>query len=344
MAAFCELPMLTQEKVVEIRVMARQGQSIRQIARELGCSRNTVRRHLREAGLVRYGPRALRQTKLDAYKPYLAERVTQAKPQWIPATVLLREIRELGYAGGITQLKAWLAPMKRSQGVEPVVRFETAPGEQMQVDFTWVRKGRDPLVAFVATLGYSRASFVRFSKREDSAALLAGLREALDYFGGAPRHVLFDNPKTVVIERDAYGAGRHRWNDALLALAEQCGFKLRLCRPYRARTKGKVERFNRYMKGSFVVPLAASLRAAGLQLTVEVANEHVRRWLHEVANCRVHASTGAVPAVLLIEELAHMLPAPALQAPPVVPVRVATPTESLQHPLAIYDQLLEVAA
>lgn len=199
-------------------------------------------------------------------------------------------------------------------------------------------------MAFVATLGYSRASFVRFSTREDSAALLAGLRQAMDYFGGVPRHVLFDNPKTVVIERDAYGQGRHRWNAALLTLAEQCGFALRLCRPYRARTKGKVERFNRYMKGSFVVPLTASLRAAGLRLTVPVANEHVRRWLHEVANCRIHATTGAVPAVRLIEEQGHMLAAPALQAPTPTALRVATPTESLQHPLAIYDQLLQVAA
>ena len=342
MVAFCEPPMLTQEKVVEIRVLARQGQSIRQIARELGCSRNTVRRHLREAGPVQYGPRAARPTKLDAYKPYLAERVAQARPQWIPAAVLLRETGERGYSGGLTQLKMWLAPMKRSGAAEPVVRFETAPGEQLQVDFTWVRKGRDPLVAFVATLGYSRASYVRFSAREDSAALLTGLCEALDYFGGVPRHVLFDNPKTVVIERDAWGPGRHRWNAALLALAEQCGFALRLCRPYRARTKGKVERFNQYLKASFVVPLAASLRAAGLRLSAEVANVHVRRWLHEVANARVHATTGAVPTVRLLEERARMLAAPALQAPAPMPMRVVMPTESLQHPLAVYEQLLEV--
>ena len=143
MVAFCEPPMLTQEKVVEIRVLARQGQSIRQIARELGCSRNTVRRYLREAGPLQYGPRVTRPTKLDTYKPYLTERVAQARPQWIPATVLLREIRERGYRGGLTQLKMWLAPMKRSSAAEPMVRFETAPGEQLQVDFTWVCKGHE---------------------------------------------------------------------------------------------------------------------------------------------------------------------------------------------------------
>jgi len=323
--------------------MARRGEGIREIARQLGCSRNTVRRYMREEAARRYGPRAPRATKLDPYKAYLQQRIEQARPNWIPATVLLREIRERGYIGGISQLKAWLAPLKQVQP-EPVVRFETPPGAQMQADFTWVRKGRDPLVAFVATLGYSRASYVRFGRSEDLQALRAGLHEAFDYFGGVPEHVLFDNPKTVVIDRDAYGEGLHRWNEGLRQLAEECGFAPRLCRPYRAKTKGKVERFNGYLKGSFLVPLAASVQAAGLKLTAEVANARVRRWLDEVANARVHATTKAVPAVRLAEERAVMLPAPALAAPPAQRLRVATPVESLQHPLAVYDELLQVAA
>jgi hypothetical protein len=116
-----------------------------------------------------------------------------------------------------------------------------------------------------------------------------------------------------------------------------------LCRPYRARTKGKVERFNGYLKGSFVVPLAASVEAVGLTLDAATANVHVRRWLDEVANQRVHGTTSAVPALRLDEERAVMLPAPALKAPPPLPQRVALPVESLQHPLAVYDELLEVA-
>lgn len=277
------------------------------------------------------------------YWSYLQERIEHARPRRIPAVVLLREIRERGYPGGLTQLKLWLAA-QQAPAAEPVVRFETEPGKQMQADFTWIRKGRNPLVAFVATLGYSCASHVTFGRSEDSAALAAGLRAAFDYFGGVAEHVLFDNPKTIVIDRDAYGEGRHRWNAALLALADECGFKPRLCRPYRAKTKGKVERFNRYLKESFITPLAASLKAAGLQLTAEVANLHVRRWLNEVANARVHATTGKVPAVRLAEERAVMLAAPALKAQPPAVRRVAIPIESLQHPLAVYEQLLEVAA
>lgn len=326
---------------MEIRVRARRGEGVREIARQLGCARNTVRRYLRDQNARRYGPRPPRPCKLDAYRAYLLERVAQARPRWIPATVLLREIAERGYTGGISQLKAFLAPLKRTEP-EPVVRFETPPGWQLQADFTVVRRGRDPLLALVATLGYSRATFVKFTTAEDAVTLCEALREAFDYFGGVPAEVLLDNAKSVVIARDAYGPGLHRWNGALLALAEECGFVPRLCRPYRAKTKGKVERFNGYLKGSFLVPLAASLKASGLALTADLANRHVRRWLDEVANARVHGTTGDVPAVRLAEERAVLLPAPALKAPPRVAAQVAIPIESLQHPLAVYDALLEV--
>src|SRR5690606_29474242 len=159
---------------------------------------------------------------------------------------------------------------------------------------------------------------------EDAATLCTALREAFDYFGGVPAEVLMDNAKSIVIERDAYGEGLHRWNAQLLALAEQCGFKPRLCRPYRAKTqgKGKVERFNGYPQGSFRLPLAASLKACGLTLPADAAYLHVRRWRDEVANQRVHGTTGIVPATRLPEERAVMLPAPALKAPARIAAKV----------------------
>jgi len=327
--------------------MARQGMGVRQMARELGCSRNTVKRYLRDAQASRYGPRAARPTKLDPFKDYLRERVEAAKPRWIPAVVLLREIRDLGYAGGITQLKMFLNPLKQVEQ-EPVVRFETQPGEQMQADFTVVRRGRDALLAFVATLGYSRASFVRFTTDETAETLYACVREALVYFGGVPRQVLFDNAKTVVVERDAYGDGLHRWHSSVLSLAEEFGFSLRLCRPYRAKTKGKVERFNGYLKGSFLVPLAASLKSSGLKLDAVAANVHIGRWLNEVANARIHATTKERPDRRLALERAALLPLPASVAVPTpTPAPSSSlpmPIESLQHPLSVYEALLEVAA
>lgn len=331
---------------MEIKVLDRQGAGIREIARQLGCSRNTVRRYLRGQAAPRYGPRPPRATKLEGFKSYILERVEAARPRWIPAVVLHREIQALGYAGGLTQLKMFLAPHKRIEA-EPVVRFETAPGEQMQADFTHVRRGRDRLVAFVATLGYSRASFVRFTRDETAQTLCECVSEALVYFGGVPQHILFDNACTVVVERDAYGEGQHRWHRDLLALSRDYGFRLRLCRPYRAKTKGKVERFNGYLKGSFLVPLAATLTQTGLKLDVHSANAHIGRWLTEVANARVHATTGERPDQRLMLERAALLPlsssAVVLGASP-RPSSQPVPVESLQHPLSVYNELLELPA
>ncbi len=108
---------------MEIRVLARQGMSIRAIAQQLRVSRNTVRKYLRNPGLPIYPNRAARPTKLDPFKPYLQARIQAAKPHWIPATVLLRELREHGYTGGLSQLKAWLSPLRHdSSGT--IVRFE----------------------------------------------------------------------------------------------------------------------------------------------------------------------------------------------------------------------------
>jgi transposase len=294
---------------------------------------------------LRYGPRQPRPTKLDNYKSYLQERIEAARPRWIPAVVLLREIRALGYGGGITQLKAFINPYKRCKD-DPVVRFETAPGEQMQADFTVIRRGREPLLAFVATLGYSRATWVRFTAAEDAQTLCACVREALTFFGGVPQHVLFDNAKTVVIERDAYGEGQHRWHGDLRTLADELGFRPKLCRPYRAKTKGKVERFNGYLKGSFLVPLAATFKSAGLKLDVAAANAHIGRWLTEVANAREHATTRERPDRRLTLERSALLPLPRqgeVASASADNGRVM-PIESLQHPLAVYDTLLQVPA
>ena len=149
---------------MEVRVLARRGGKVKQIARELGVSRNTVRRYLRDPQAGRYKRQAARVKKLDPFCDYVQSRIEAAQPHWIPATVLLRELLERGYDGGLSQLKAYLAPFKATK-LDPVVRFETAAGEQMQADFTTVRRGRHPLKAFVATLGFSRATFVRFTQR-----------------------------------------------------------------------------------------------------------------------------------------------------------------------------------
>jgi hypothetical protein len=92
---------------------------------------------------------------------------------------------------------------------------------------------------------------------------------------------------------DTYGEGRHHWKAQLLATAQDYGFIARACRPYRARTKGKVERFNGYLKGSFITLLAATLHQAGLRLDVATANAHIRPWLE-----LKHISAFTAPLVL----------------------------------------------
>lgn len=331
---------------MEIRVLARQGLGIREMARRLGCSRNTVRRYLQEPQAGSYGPRTARPTKLGPFESYVQERIAAAHPDWIPASVLLRELRAQGYEGGYSQLKAFVARQRPRPAEQAVVRFETEPGQQMQADFTTIRRGRDPLLAFVATLGFSRASFVRFSANEDSPAWCEGLRGAFAYFGGVPRTVLFDNAKPIILERDVYGPGQHRWNPQLLELAEHYGFAPRVCRPYRAQTKGKVERFNGYLKRSFVVPLAATFRAAGLVLDVASANGRIGPWLQDVANARLHGTTGERPCLRLQQERHALLPLPPGRQPTLA-ARAAhrvVPLESLQHPLSMYQALLEMPA
>lgn len=340
--------MLPKEQHVEISVLVRQGLSIRAIARQMGCSRNTIRRHLKlqaQRQPIVYGPRAERVGKLAPFEAFLRQRVDAARPHWIPAIVLLREIREQGYTGGYSILTSFLLTLK-SKVNEAVVRFETEPGEQMQADFTIIRRGRDPLLAFVATLGWSRATYVVFSRREDSAAWCSGIEKALRFFGGTPKKVLFDNAKAIIQERDVYGPGEHRWNPALLSLAERYGFTPKVCRPYRAQTKGKVERFNHYLKNSFVVPLAATLNQVSLVLDVEIANSKIGPWLMDIANARTHATTGEIPQHRLDKEVHHLLPLPELQGVPSALIQAThpMPVESLQHPLSVYQALLEVRA
>lgn len=350
--------MIRNEQVTEVQILYAQGYSKKAIARECGLSINTVRKYLNVQGPVNYTARPGKPSKLTAYKPYLEKRISEAAPVWVPATVLYREIREQGYEGGMSLLRYYLHGLKPRVPDEPVVRFETEPGEQMQVDWAEFRKSAPHrLAAFVATLGYSRVSYVEFVDNEKIDTLLSCHAHAFEYFGGVPKTSLYDNMKTVVITRDAYGAGQHRYHSKLWDFAKHYGFLPKLCRPYRAKTKGKVERFIHYLRHSFYNPLQCQLQGSGLILDKATANVEVRAWLNKVANCRVHGTTGEIP----MERLKHEHKALSGIAPtypgfiqPSTPlaceqdnpetVRPAT-QEALtsrvsQHPLRIYESLL----
>lgn len=339
--------MLKEEGVVEIMILKRQGSSIRGISRELGISRNTVREYLRTGKHPVYSPRSQRATKLDGFQTYIHERVAAARPDWIPATVIQREISQLGYQGSIRTLRNYLMGLKPTARPDPVVRFETEPGQQMQVDWGVFRRGKDPLSAFVATLGWCRYSYVEFVTDERFDTLKACHENAFAYFQGVPKEVLYDNMKTVILQRNAYGHGLHQFHPGLWDLAKQTGFSPRVCQPYRAKTKGKVERFIRYLRHSFYVPLVSQLKQAGLTLDVETANIEVLKWLRDVANVREHQTTLEQPLFRWQQEIAVLQPYQPKPANLVeLPVKeslipVHFEPVNLQHDLSVYEILLE---
>jgi hypothetical protein len=163
--------------------------------------------------------------------------------------------------------------------------------------------------------------------------------------GGVPATVLYDNMKTVVLARDVYGAGAHRFQSGFLDYARHYGFVPKLCKPYRAKTKGKVERFNRYLRESFYVPLESRLRQAGLVVDAQTANHEVRRWLAEVANVRVHATLLERPRERWERERSALQPLPRpyqgvqLSRQALAAVHQLVPVESWQHPLSTYQAL-----
>jgi transposase len=338
--------MLTKEIQVEIDVLYRQGRGIREIAREVGVARNTVRAALRGERNEEYGSRSPRPTKLEPYKDYLRDRLQRAGPVVLSATVLLREIRAHGYEGGITQLKEFLTSIRPRAPVEPAIRFETEPGKQLQIDFVDFRRGSSPLRAFTAELGYSRYAYVEFTDNERTETLVACLERALEFFNGVPLQILCDNPKTIVIERNAYAEGKHRYNRHLLELAKHYGLAIRLCAPYRAQTKGKVERFHRYLRESFFAPLQT---AHSELVDVATANREVRIWLDETANCRVHATLKERPRDRFADEQKALraLPLPyagRFATRGTAGIGVPLPVESLQHPLAMYEHFAQEIA
>lgn len=293
--------MIDKGEFMLIQIMHKQGYSKKRIARELGVSINTVRKYIENNINPTYSARPPRPMKLDAYRSYIKSRIEAAHPNWIPATVIFREIKAMGYEGGESMLRHFLRQQK-PVAEDSVVRFETDPGKQMQVDWAEFRKGKERLAAFIATLGYSRTSYVEFVTNEKLTTLLRCHENAFDYFGGITREILYDNMKTVILERDCYGEGKHRLQPGFWDFSKHHGFIPRVCRPYRAKTKGKVERFIHYLRYSFYNPLAAELKMLDVKPQMEVANQRVLQWLNTVANCRLHGTTNQVPFTLLEEE------------------------------------------
>jgi transposase len=283
--------MLGSEKRVLAKHYLEQGLSQQAVAEMLGVSRRTLHRWIRE-GLLdgpvpdrKYKPRAARATKLDPYKSIIQERLA-AYPE-LSAVRLLEEVRAAGYAGGYTQLQEYVQQVRPQPPEEPVVRFETPAGKQTQVDFGRFRLPWGIRNCLLLVLGYSRLLWISFYRRQDMRTLFLGIEEAFVFFGGVTEELLFDQMKTVITRDDRLNGGQLVQNAEFQRFAAHWGFKPRACRPYRAQTKGKVERPVRYVRGNFFYG-RDFLNDADL-------NDQARSWLDRTANVRVHYTTRERP-------------------------------------------------
>lgn len=291
----------------------RQGVTVTAIARRVGLDRKTVRGYIAR-GLEPpvYGPRKPRMTQLLRFECYLRERVATF-PQ-LTGRRLHRELRDLGYTGGYTILTDFLRDI-RPTGAPPFeVRFETPPGRQAQVDFAHFRTvftdepGAEHVIwLFSLVLGHSRMLWGRFVLHQDLQTLLCCHAAAFEALGGVPEQILYDRMRTVFSREDPE-AGHIVYNRTLLEFARHYGYLPRACKPYRAKTKGKVERPFRYIREDFF--LGRSFR------NLDDLNMQFHQWLDQVANARVHATTRRVVAEHFAEErpTLQQLPAGPFQA------------------------------
>lgn len=342
--------MLGEIEVLEIQLLYKQGNSLKAIARSTGYSINTVRRYARDNKKPEYSTRPFKVKKLDNFTNYLEGRVKQASPNWIPATVLFGEIKAIGYLGGITLVREYLSTLKPKIKEYPLVRFETAPGEQMQVDFACFKYNDWGFYVFVAILGYSRMLYAEFVKDQKIDTVIRCHEHAFAYFDGVPKNCLYDNMKTVIITRNAYGLGKHRLHANFYDFVKHYRFIPRICKPYRPQTKGKIERMISYLRYSFYTAFVAGRET----LSLDELNTGVMNWLNNIANQRIHATTKVTPKERWVIEKSHLLHIPhsycdnygitnnnpiTQQSNSIMDQNV----HSLQHNLSVYDSLLPIA-
>jgi transposase len=278
---------------VLLKHLLEEGLKKTAIAERLGVSRRLVH-HWIQTGQLELDlssdalvARQRRQSpsKLEPYKEIIRTRL-ESYPE-LSAVRLFEECRRAGYPGGPSQLRSFVREVRPRPPVEEVVRFETPAGLQGQVDFAEFRFPWGKRFALLFVLGYSRLLWLQFYPRQTMQTVIHGLEEAFAYCGGVPRELLFDQMKSVIIDDKRLGGGKLLENPEFLRFAAHWGFRIRACRPYRAKTKGKVERPIHYVRKNFVYG-REFLGDADL-------NAQALTWLEGTANIRLHGTTHEVP-------------------------------------------------
>ncbi|WP_103727913.1 IS21 family transposase [Novosphingobium sp. HII-3] len=288
--------MLQAEEVAAMMRLHELGWGAKRLSKEFGCARNTVRRYLRAGGAAPFN-RPTRKTAFDGLDDWLRERFFRHGGN---ADVVRQELAsEHGIVIGLRsvelRVQRWRRELKAQK--RATVRFETPPGHQLQIDFgearVWIGDERIRVHIFVATLCYSRRMHIRPSLRERQIDWFEGMEGTFLRFGGVPTEVLFDNARALVEHHDA-ATREVRFNGRLHAFARYWGFKPRACAPYRARTKGKDERGVGYVKHNAI----AGRRFPSWGAFVA----HLDQWNREIADQRVHGTTGELPIVRFADE------------------------------------------
>lgn len=292
---------MTPEERQEILDLAREGMSVRAIARRLGRNVKTIRRLL-DRPAARPSP-----SKLARFKSKIAELVAIG----LAAPRILREIRALGYAGGLTILKALLRSLRgpRKADRRVVRRFETMIGVESQIDWSPYRVpigGVETVVnCFSMVVCWSRRQFVAFYRDQRLPTLLWAHVEAFRYLGGFTEFLRYDNQTTVTLGRSL--RGEPLWNPRFLEFAKHYGFKPRVIRPKHKERQGKVERPFRYIESDFV--------KGRMFASWDDLHRQAREWLDGVANVRKHTTTNRFVHEAFAEERPLLIKPPELEFP-----------------------------
>ena len=283
-----EEPVVGQERWEEMHRLKAVGMTVSGFARATGLDRKTVRRCLRQVRWQAYRRPARREALLDAHRGWLVERAAQVG---YSARILYQELcARRGFEGGYGTVRDAVRPLRLETGAALLTqcRFETEPGEQAQADWGEVRvRLSSEIVAvhiFVMTLGYSRRGWAEGYEHERMESLLAAHEHGFEHFGGVTREILYDRMRTVIQgERE----GSKRWNPTFAAFARHWGFETRVCRAYRAQTKGKVESGVKYVKRNFL--------PGRVFRDLEDFNAQLATWQAEIADQRIHGTTHEPP-------------------------------------------------
>jgi transposase len=286
------------------------GQSLRGIARDLNVSRWRVKRVIQQQqarredpdAAVLPAPAAAGSSMLDAFEPRIRQ-LLERYPN-LTVTRLLEELKQVGYRGGYTILRERVKAIRPRPQKPLVVRFETAPGAQAQVDWSvydldFAHEGRRRVNLFSYVLSYSRRQYLCFTERQDFDTTIRQHVHAFHHLGGLAATCLYDNMKTVVTR---WVDEQPIYNTRFLSFATHYGYRPQACRPRRPETKGKVERPFYYAE--------TSLLNGRTFRSLEHLNEVTRWWLAHVADVRTHRTTNKRPVDAHAEELPHLLPLP----------------------------------